>query len=658
MREGSAPTPELGSLEPQLLRHRGSLARAAIERPQPSGRGGRRQRWLLGVGLLLACGGTPPAQSAATAADSAPAPLAVVVPPPREVVPIPENTVAWGRIPRPGQTIDTTLSWSGLPLDWQSLLSGLDGPAGALLPLVDWTAPVDAVVTIDPEARGRPRFFVAGALGLSSAEATVKALATQEVPVRFVEPGVYAFTFDGRFECLISAATFGGRDQLVCSDAAEALQQLHPYLARGARPPGADAVDATFEVVAPFAWQLFEDKAPLLQRGLPLLLSELSTGDLALDSAIREAALATGTELVTILADLDRIRLALELSQPQQALIAELSTRLRDRSSGLAALLASAAERKAPAPALFWQLPGSAQQVLYCNSTAPVARQTFTHHLTRSVQAALTFAGASSEPTARLSRAIEAASELEGAVVFAQGTSNPAQAPPDSAPRKPPTYGLVGFEKDESNAIGALVEALAGSYEDPGLRAGLERRLEGEGVSLPQLRRDKGSGPLARSTFYELPIPPELLGEAEDEPSPAGARAPAVSLFFASLHANGTSWLGASTSKKLLQSRLAEAVSPGPRSDALAARPELAPFRTTAASCQGVWTLAAVLDQIAAAKGSSKASRLAGQVGPAAASVPISYLLDAQLQQPGVSARYRIAVPARLLAAIGGALSQ
>src|SRR5689334_23303304 len=103
------------------------------------------------LAAVAACSNPGPANSPAAAAPSDAPGLTPV--------PVPENLVALATLRTPARTLDTALAWTGMGIDFRTLIQS--GPAAALLPVLDLDAPLDVVVSLDPKSKTRPRALFA-----------------------------------------------------------------------------------------------------------------------------------------------------------------------------------------------------------------------------------------------------------------------------------------------------------------------------------------------------------------------------------------------------------------------------------------------------------------------------------------------------------------
>src|SRR3954470_5935353 len=146
--------------------------------------------------------------------------------------PAPENLVAIATLRTPARTLDTAMSWTGLGIDFRTLVQS-SGPGAAILPILDLEAPLDVIATIDPKIKNKPRVLFAASIGLTSRQAALDAFQGLEFPVEFVEPGVHLVRPSAKLVCFVAPALGKASARLVCGEDRESIELLSPYLTRG-----------------------------------------------------------------------------------------------------------------------------------------------------------------------------------------------------------------------------------------------------------------------------------------------------------------------------------------------------------------------------------------------------------------------------------------
>ncbi len=513
----------------------------------------------------------------------------------------PENLVALSSLRAPAQSLDTVLGWTGLGLDWRALAQ--TGAASQLLPILDLDAPVDAVATLDPKSKNKPKVYFAAAVGLTSRQAALDAFRGMDMPVDPVEPGVYSVRPNENTLCFIAPALGKAKVRLVCSENAESLELLAPYLTRG--NPAQAAGDAAFhlELRAEPAWRLYGDKVQLLELSIPMLMGEVSIGNAEFDAALRELLSSSVAEVSSLAAELNDLRLDLHLKENNPAeLTMKLGVSLRGSTSWVASALSSAEGRAAAAPDVFWKLPQDATQASYQSKADPQSYEPALVLLERLAQSGLGQLGASAAVQKDWPQALHQLLTLMGSAVSAQGEvpERLLGASPDAREqlRARAGYVLLGLE-DESKQLGAFLERTLKAYEDPALRKGLSQRYGVKTDKLPKVTSKKGPARLPESRVYELSLPASAMAklyDADDDKSaiPSGN----VPLVLITARDGARSWLAFSSYASLAEERLAGVLAPSGPEGTLERRAGLEPLRSERANVAGFWTVSALKQRL------------------------------------------------------------
>lgn len=557
--------------------------------------------WLLAGISACSSSSTPEAASAASEAaepGSAEAEIAADLTP----VAAPENVVALSTLRAPGQSIDTVLAWTGLGLDWRALAQ--TGAASQLLPILDLDAPVDAVATLDPKSKNKPKLYFAAALGLSSRQGALDAFRGMDMPVDTVEPNVYSVRPNEQTLCYIAPALGKAKVRLVCSENKESLDLLLPYLTRG--NPSQAAGDAAFhlELRAEPAWRLYGDKAQLLKLSIPMLLGEISIGNAEFDAALRELMTSGADELNALLAELKDVRLDVHLKDNPAEMMLSLGVGLRGSSSWAAGALSGAEGRAAVAPDSFWKLPLDASQATYQHKGNPQSYEGALVLLERLAQNGLGQLNASSAVQRDWPPAFHQVLTLSGPAVSARGEV-PARllsAAPDAREqlRARAGYTIVGVE-DEGKVLNAFLERTLKAYEDTALRKGLSQRFGVKTDKLPKVTSKKGPARLPESRVYELNLPASAMAklyDLEDDDQGAPKLSGNVPLVLITCREGTRTWLAFSSHAALAEERLASVLAPGGPEGTLERRTGLESLRSERANLAGFWTINALKQQL------------------------------------------------------------
>jgi hypothetical protein len=536
----------------------------------------------------------PAAASVATEAAEQPggaeAEIAVDLTP----VAAPENLVALSTIRAPAQSIDTVMAWTGLGVDWRALAQ--TGAASLFLPILDLDAPVDAVATLDPKSKNKPKVYFAASLGLRSRQGALDAFRGMDMPVDTVEPGVYSVRPNPNTLCFIAPALGKAKVRLVCGENKESLDLLMPYLTRG--NPSQAGGDAAFhlELRAEPAWRLYGDKAQLLKLSIPMLLGEVSIGNAEFDAALRELLTSGVEEVSALLADLKDVRVDAHLKDNPAQMTLSFGMSLRGSTSWVAGALGSAEGRASAAPDSFWKLPLDASQATYQSKGNPESFETALGLLERLGQSGLSQLGGSAAVQKDWPHALHQALSVPGPAVSAQGEV-PARllsATPDAREqlRARAGYLVIGTE-DEGNQYGAFLERTLKAYEDTALRKGLSQRYGVKTDKLPKVTSKKGPTRLPESKVYEINLPAsafaKIYSAAEGKnapPLPSGN----IPLVLMTCREGSRTWLAFSSYAALAEERLAGVLAAGPETT-LARRTGLDSLRSERANLAGFWTV-------------------------------------------------------------------
>ncbi|HTV25465.1 MAG TPA: hypothetical protein VMG12_42510, partial [Polyangiaceae bacterium] len=379
---------------------------------------------LFALASLAACSNPKPADSPEAAAPAAAGAAEEVLP---ELTPVaaPENIVGIATLRTPARTLDTAMGWTGLGLDFRMLLSS--GAGAAILPVLDLEAPIDAVMTLDPKVKNRPRVLFAASIGLTSREAALDAFQGLEFPVEFVEPGVHSVRPNAKTVCFVAPALGKAKARLVCGDDRESVELLSPYLTRGKPSDSTGDADLHVELRAEAAWRQFGDKTQLLELAIPMLLGEVSIGNAEFDAALRDGATALVDEVILSLGELRDLRLDARLaSDPSAAEKNELDLEIQLAFNAQRSLVArgfvDGEARASVAPDTFWKLPADATQAAYYSVANPTLTEGAVNVLERLFESGLGHLGASANVKRAWPAAFGQAMEVRGPIVTARGS--------------------------------------------------------------------------------------------------------------------------------------------------------------------------------------------------------------------------------------------
>jgi hypothetical protein len=552
---------------------------------------------LLALAAFGACSNPKPADSPEAAAGAAsaaePEVLAELTP-----VPPPENIIGVATLRTPAHTLDTALGWTGLGLDFRMLLSS--GAGAAILPVLDLDAPIDAVMTLDPKVKNRPRVLFAASVGLTSREAALEAFQGLEFPVEFVEPGIHSVRPNAKTVCFVAPALGKAKARLVCGDDRESVELLSPYLTRGKPSDATGDADLHVELRAEAAWRQFGDKTQLLQLTIPMLLGEVSIGNPEFDAALRDGATALVDEVILSLGELRDLRLDARLRSDPNAgekseLDAELQVSFNAQRSLAARAFADGESRASVAPDTFWKLPADATQAAYYAVGNPTLTEGAVNVLERLFESGLGHLGASAAVKRAWPAAFKQAMGVSGPVVSARG-SIPKEALPAALDAREQLradfgYAVVGVE-DPDNRYGAWFQRTLELYEDSALRKSLAAKYGLDPKKLPKAQAKKGPARLREAKTYELGLPAALFSEALGEKGVDPKQLAPIPIVLISCREGKYTWFGLSSYGAVLEQKLSAVLSASAPEGTLATRLGLERLRQEPANVAGYQTLA------------------------------------------------------------------
>ena len=568
--------------------------------------------------LLLAlpsCGGTPPAPQAPAAPVALAAP-ALPKPPDLSAVPDPSALVASGRLAKPSASLAIVRQWTNLPQpqseDVTELMTG-----EAMGALVDLDQPIDfAVVVAGTGLRIHDRTAVSAVL--KDVERTKAALQERyklvpgENGALLVQGLGHATSSDADADehgdddsraCEIAPAYGPASTRLVCAWGGKALSDLAPWLTRTA-----SRAATTSDLHVELRMQPLRATLSAAKRLIGGMLAGLLGGGTS-GSGTRELLSSAGGDVVDFGLDLDTAALDVELTQA--AGHATAAVRFSRSASALARLVTAHPDRSAAPPAAFWQMPGDADFAFFERGIddAEIARaRDLALHVASDRLAEEGIPEADRKPI------VEALGKLttSAPVAYASGFDQ------DAAMK---AMAAVRSHKDGSDpaalqeARRASAEVLLGwhvmAVDEPAVRfvAALDdiarvwarptvaSAFRAKGRPSPALRQmpvPKGGALPVGTQHYVIEYP---LGAGRHEPSgkPKVASIPskAVAMHLIIAPEGTRTWVGLGGGDALVASKLAASIAPA-SPDSLAARAEMAPFKTAVAGSAGFVTLRAV----------------------------------------------------------------
>lgn len=317
--------------------------------------------WVSVVASLVGCAGArqaPPPREAAVEPVSGPA---YVAPGEPDLSPVaaPGEVIVVGRLQSPVQSVDLLASWTGLPLNWRTLMDGALpqtslGPGREVLAL---DAPVDLLVTL-PRAGSAPEPRMAFSVGVASLEGALELAEALDEDIEAVGTRLYRIGGRNDLTCMLGPAAGRAPARLVCGDGFGDVEELMPYMTRTLPRETVGAADLHVELrVEPIRRVYGPTLAQAGQLGIPFLVRELSLDDPRLDRAVAEAARGLLAEGIALIDDVDRLSLTVDLDGPAGAARAAMAADFRGTKSWTGTTLLDAMPRATSAPDAFWNLP-------------------------------------------------------------------------------------------------------------------------------------------------------------------------------------------------------------------------------------------------------------------------------------------------------------
>lgn len=328
-------------------------------------------RWLgvLGIGLLVSCGGDkPPAQAPHQAASPASTEPLVEAP---DLSPVtrPDEVVLVGRVARPRLLLETLAQWSNVPLRLEDMMPD---EARSLASAVLWEAPIDTVVALDAFGQGKlPAQLTVASLGLRSLEAGLSAADALQLPVRKVAPGIYRVGDLDDSSCAIAASLGTAPARLVCGPRSKDVDALLPYVTRGLPSEPQRGADIELVATAKPLQDRYGQQITTLRLFAGVAMREAALDVPRFDKALSDAIYGLIDETIDLFNDLDQLRVEVRLDTTRQVLSAFSELRLKGNASWTAGTFA--ALRPAPVPATL-PLGAPGATAAFWNASYPAER--------------------------------------------------------------------------------------------------------------------------------------------------------------------------------------------------------------------------------------------------------------------------------------------
>jgi hypothetical protein len=577
------------------------------------------------VATAVACGGSEPRPPEA---PGAPAPIAAGEAdegPPPDLSPVaaPPDLFGVGRLNRPGQLIDTVLSWAKLPVDWRSEL-GKEAPG--VENVVDMNAPIDVAMALPKVARAQDldEPLIVVSIGLKSMPGALDFAKQRAGSVKRVRPGVYRVGDSD--DCVIAAAAGNPPARLVCGDRPEDIEALLPYVTRGLPRESFGNADLHFELRMEPIRTRFARELRQLKMVLPVFLKSIAMDVLKVDRAMADGAYALADEVVALVGDTDRAVLELNAKPDSSGLESRLDLRFTGKSSWTVQTLAESVQRASVPSDSFWRLPNDATGANFGSPSNPQSYAGIRKVVGDLLDGLLEHEKVSRRVRDQVRAIVEDTATTQAPLVYARGEV-PA-APAAGGSRAPARIELdrdelvralgwyvVGID-EKADTYKTYLNRLVAVYNDREVKKLLEKRAEMKPKELPTIRSraPRGAGLAPGSVAFELvfpvkafdvPIaaPPARPGQPRPKALPRPAPPRPLSMVLIVVPDGARTWFGFSADEKTVVEKLA-LVRQGTPAATLASREGLGSLRAARVMSGGFGTLASVTSSLSSSLGS------------------------------------------------------
>ena len=519
-------------------------------------------------------------------------------------------------------------------------------------------AGVDFILLLDPESKDdKPKFLAAVSLPVSDIEQTRAALERGGRDVTPLVPGVYRTKVRDASEkveqednageggddydieekapklayCDLAACVGDASARLVCSESAEELDLLRPWLTRGL--PTTPLLDNDFYSELRFG--------PFRDRYLPVARAQLPGVEflakrwMDTELNIREPRLLAipgqlMQEGLAFLDDLDRISFSGKLDAGASEMSFKGKISFRNKTAWLTQVYTDTNDEAGMPPDLFWRLPREADSASYARSADPKLYEGVRDTLRLLVSDLLTQTPLSAASKSSVEAFLAAAPTSKVTVVSARGT-NPfkglRQANKKQPSGKPPSArdAIAELENVVNASVGwsiVGVDAPAAEYADwikkgvaaydRVLRDAKNDKDMGKEIRdakwIPSMRVQNNVAGYPRGSmgvnvtvrFDSKQIWDYTMGKLADAPEhpkgPAARGSITLQVVVVPDGANRT-WIGMSTDSKLLKEKMSSVLTPGGRDTTIASLPGLEALRSTPTVAAGYFTYGNLLTQ-------------------------------------------------------------
>lgn len=429
-----------------------------------------------------------------------------------------------GRFKSPALAVQTVSKWTSLPLSIDDLLPA---DARSMSRVVDWNAPLDVAVALDPRGEGRlPQPLAVVSIGLRSLDEATAAARAAGTTLQRVRAGVFRAGVAEPANCAIAASVGAAPARLVCGDRWKDVEELLGYATRGL--PAQSLGDA--DVVAELSFEPIHRRYSRLlaasRLSLGLALRQIQIDNPRFDRALADAAYALADELVALSGDLDKVRVDATLDTKKEELVVSASLHCKGDTSWIVQTLRGI--EAGPAPSELYRIPESSSGGGFDFGPKPERLAPFAKTLGDLVEGYLEHRKLPRASRERWRRVIERFFALRSSTVNGWGELPPLEPKDPLAKNALANLGwTVIFTRDRTPDVTALLESLVAALDDPALRKLAKEKLEiadelwpkfkkrpirapgfkGQGLSI-EVSID--SGALRRGDLFDDVLDPEL----------------------------------------------------------------------------------------------------------------------------------------------------
>lgn len=610
------------------------------------------------LGLLVSCGGGKQEPAKAPQATNE-GPHAVALPPLAKV-PAPAELFAVARLPNVAKTADTGVAWSGLPMNWRSLL---EKEVPGLSQAAVFDAPVDFAAMLDPASVEAPHVFWAFSVGASSTDVAAAFFRSQGARVTDESAGSFRAVVQGGPACLIVRALGSSPARVVCSDEVQNAAALAPYMSCGLPTEPSGATEFHAHVSAdPFRRRYGSQVTLVRTVGVPFLLRELSLDHPKFDRALRDVLYGLADEVIALAYDVDRFDIDATLAPGGNALDVSMSMSMIGQRSWWAETAAHVAGKGAAAPDYFWKLPADSLSASYTAVADPDRFRAIAAALRELADGWLDYHKLSDKRRTPLVDSLEQ--------LFTSPARGSAYATvPDEALFAAAEHGASGSPESVRASIGQNVyvvdqggdrmvrfaSEVVKTLGDRAFRQHLAQTNVLTAAEIPsgKERAPKNAKGLAPNTkVFEITIPAAALesasrmtrsghGKGRVAPPPRSEKpGEPVSVFLVAMPDGASTWFGLGTDEKLLETRLAD-IKAGTGAT-LATRQGLAALKTDVAASAGFSSLAALVQGMQSSLGKDAPSLKSLNSLPHRGEAPLLWHAGSDANGPKMSATARL----------------